>query len=207
MTTSDAQPVHATAEALMDATERLLITAGQAGVSTRRVAEEAGQPHGLVRYHFGSLEALMLEVLDRASGRILERQRELYGGDRPFRAKWQQAMEYLEADLGDGFPKITAELFARAWNDPAYRDGLRQTMAAFTDMLVDAVAGAAREYGSDLDHRDLLAVATLIRTFQIGVLVERLADIDVGHAELAAAIDRTLETAHDRGDINARSTA
>ena len=184
---------HTTAEALLDATERLLVTAGQAGVSTRRVAEEAGQPHGLIRYHFGSLEALMLQVLERASSRILERQRALYGGDRSFLEKWRQAMGYIDTDLADGFPKITAELFAKAWNEPAFRDGLRQTMAAFTDMLADAVAGAAHEYELDLRADEVLALATLIRTFQIGVLVERLSDIDIGHAELTAAIDRALE--------------
>lgn len=203
MTDAASAATHTTAEALLDAAEQLLITAGQAGVSTRRVAEEAGQPHGLIRYHFGSLEALMLRVLERASSRILERQRALYGGDRSFVHKWRQAMGYIETDLADGFPKITAELFAKAWNEPAYRDGLRQTMAEFTGMLVDAVAGAAQEYELDFSGDDVLALATLIRTFQIGILVERLADIDIGHAELTAAIDRTLEH-HDSGEPNAR---
>jgi AcrR family transcriptional regulator len=203
MTEAAHAATHTTADALLDAAERLLITAGQTGVSTRRVAEEAGQPHGLIRYHFGSLEALMLQVLERASSRILERQRALYGGDRSFLDKWRQAMGYIETDLVDGFPKITAELFAKAWNEPAYRDGLRQTMAEFTDMLVDAVAGAAEEYGLGLSGDDVLALATLIRTFQIGVLVERLADIDIGHAELTTAIVHALED-HHPGEPDAR---
>ena len=203
MTEAAHATTHTTAEALLDAAERLLITAGQAGVSTRRVAEEAGQPHGLIRYHFGSLEALMLQVLEQASSRVLERQRALYGGDRSFLDKWRQAMGYIDTDLADGFPKITAELFAKAWNEHAYRDGLRKTMAEFTDMLVDAVAGAAEEYGLDLSGDDVLALATLIRTFQIGVLVERLADIDIGHAELATAIDHALEN-HHPGERDAR---
>lgn len=203
MTGTARTATHTTAEALLDATERLLITTGQAGVSTRRVAEEAGQPHGLIRYHFGSLEALMLQVLERASSRILQRQRALYGGDRSFLEKWRQAMGYIETDLSDGFPKITAELFAKAWNEPAFRDGLRQTMAGFTDMLADAVVGAAQEYELDLSGDDVLALATLIRTFQIGVLVERLADIDIGHGELTAAIDRALENRHP-GEPHAR---
>ena len=206
MTDAAQTSTHTTAEALLDAAEQLLTTAGQAGVSTRRVADEAGQPHGLIRYHFGSLEALMLQVLERASSRILERQRALYGGDRSFLEKWRQAMGYIETDLADGFPKITAELFAKAWNEPAFRDGLRQTMADFTDMLAAAVAGAAQEYELDLSGDDVLALATLIRTFQIGILVERLADIDIGHAELTAAIDRTLEN-HDSGEPHARPSA
>jgi hypothetical protein len=70
-------------------------------------------------------------------------------------------------------------------------------------MLVDAVAGAAHEYELDLSGDDVLAFATLIRTFQIGILVERLADIDIGHAELTAAIDRALES-HHAGELHAR---
>lgn len=202
MTDAARAATHTTAEALLDATERLLITVGQAGVSTRRVAEEAGQPHGLIRYHFGSLEGLMLHVLERASSRILERQRALYGGDRSFLEKWRQATAYIETDLADGFPKITAELFAKAWNEQAFRDGLRRTMADFTDMLVDAVAGAAQEYELELSGDDLLALATLIRTFQLGILLERLSGIDIGHAELTAALDRALE--NHRGAPDAR---
>lgn len=186
---------HKTAEELVDATERLLISSGHAGVSTRRVTEEAGQPHGLVRYHFGSLEALLLATLDRAVDRIIERQRELYAGDRPFVEKWRTAMANVEADLDAGFPKLAAELLAKAWNEPIYRDGARRSMQAFTEMLSDAVTRGADEYGVELDADDTLALATLIRTFQLGLLIERLAGVDIGHAELVAAIDRRLAAA------------
>lgn len=196
---------HRTATALMDAAERLLITHGRAGVTTRRVAEEAGQPHGLVRYHFGSLETLLLRTLDRAAGRIIDRQRELYGGDQAFVEKWRTAMNLIDTDLAAGFPKLVAELFALAWNDQAYRDGLEQTMREFTDMLAEAVTGANREYGTRLAADDVQALATLIRTFQIGMLIERLAGIEIGHTELLTAVDRRL--ADRQGDDDARPTA
>ena len=35
-------------EAFLDAAERLLVTSGYAGISVRRLAEEAGANHGLV---------------------------------------------------------------------------------------------------------------------------------------------------------------
>ena len=44
-------------EALLDAAERLLVEVGYAGITTRRLAEEAGVNHGLVHYYFGSNEA------------------------------------------------------------------------------------------------------------------------------------------------------
>jgi AcrR family transcriptional regulator len=196
---SERPATSSTADELVAATERLLVSGGHAGISTRRVAEEAGQPHGLVRYHFGTLEGLMLRTLEAAAARIIDRQRELYAGDRPFLEKWRTAMGHVDTDIDEGFPKLTAEMFAKAWNEPVYRDGVRRTMEAFTEMLAEAVSIAAEEYGEEVDDDEVLALATLVRTFQIGMLVERLAGVDVGHAELLAIIDRLLVHRHEGG--------
>ena len=63
---------HDTMEAFLDAAERLLITEGYAGVSVRRLAEEAGANHGLVHYYFGSMEELFLRVLERFTDRLTD---------------------------------------------------------------------------------------------------------------------------------------
>jgi TetR/AcrR family transcriptional regulator len=182
----------ATADALLDATERLLVAEGPSALSTRRIAEEAGQSHGLIRYHYGSVENLMIRCMERATRRILDRQNELYAGSEPFLDKWRTAMAYLEADLqADPFPKLALELLALAWNEPAYRDELRRMMEAFNDMLSYAVRGALTEY--DAPDVDVQALATLIRTFQLGVMVERLAGVDTGHGTLLKAIDDWLQ--------------
>lgn len=200
MALTEKSSTHRTAQELMDATERILIEHGHGGVSSRRISAEASQPHGLVRYHFGTVETLMLRTLERATGRIIDRQRALYGTDRPFIEKWRTAMGLMETDLEAGFPKLVGELYAKAWNEPLYRDGLRQAMDGFTDMLSSAVSDAAAEYGISLTPGQVLAVATLIRTFQLGMLVERLADIDIGHADLLALIDNRLNALHEGGE-------
>jgi AcrR family transcriptional regulator len=46
----------ANVETFLDAAERLLIREGAAGISTRQLAREAGQNHGLLHYYFGSVE-------------------------------------------------------------------------------------------------------------------------------------------------------
>lgn len=185
-------PPSDTAEALLDATERLLVAGGAAAVTTRRIAEEAGQSHGLIRYHFGGLENLMVRTLERSAQRILDRQHELYAGDAPFLAKWRTAMTYLDDDLRSGtFPKLAAELFAMGWNEPAYRDSLRRMIEEFTEMLGSAVRSAVSEY--EVPEFDVEAVATLIRTFQLGMMAERLAGVDTGHAALLGAVDQWLQ--------------
>src|SRR5207249_4194403 len=65
-------------DALLDAAERLLVEVGYDGVSTRRLAEEAGVNHGLVHYYFGSIENMLVRMLERFTERLVARQRELY---------------------------------------------------------------------------------------------------------------------------------
>src|SRR6516164_4947415 len=82
-------------EALLDAAERLLVDLGYAGITTRRLAEEAGVNHGLVHYYFGSNENLLVRALERFTKRLIDRQRELYTADLPFAEKWRTAMRHL----------------------------------------------------------------------------------------------------------------
>ena len=182
-----------TATSLLDATERLLIDGGHSAVTTRRVANEAGQTHGLIRYHFGSLSGLMLATLQRAASGIIERQRSLYAGEGPFIQKWRTAMDYLEFDLTqNGFPKLAMELISLGWNDDSFRSELAQMMKDFDRMLVEAVEEAVGEYHLGASANEIAALATLIRTFQVGIMVERLAGIDVGHENLLEVIEGRL---------------
>src|SRR3954451_8697023 len=95
MTNVVTRPGHGTEQALLDAAERLLVDVGAAGITTRRVAEEAGANHGLVHYYFGSVEHLLVRALERFTERLIERQRALYAEDLPFVEKWRTAMRYL----------------------------------------------------------------------------------------------------------------
>lgn len=57
--------------ALLDAAVRVVARDGLDGVSYRSVAEEAGTTAGLVFYHFGSRETLILEAATRAGRRAV----------------------------------------------------------------------------------------------------------------------------------------
>src|SRR6266542_6412137 len=92
------RPGYETEQALLDAAERLLLEAGAAGITTRRVADEAGANHGLVHYYFGSVEQLLVRVLERFTERLIDRQRQMYAAEAPFLEKWRAAMACLEED-------------------------------------------------------------------------------------------------------------
>jgi len=182
-----------TMEAFLDAAERLLITEGYAGVSVRRLAEQAGANHGLVHYYFGSMEDLFLRVLERFTERLIIRHRDMYAGDAPFIEKWRQAMRYLDEDLESGYQKIWFELQAMAWNHPEMRERIARVNAEWREVLTESFTRAMDEYGLDQTRFPVPAIVSLVYTFNQGIMLERLTGVSAGHRELLAAIDAALE--------------
>ncbi len=177
-------------EALLDAAERLLVDVGHAGITTRRLAEEAGVNHGLVHYYFGSNESLLVRALERFTERLLARQRELYAADMPFVEKWRTAMRFL---LGEdvAYEKVWLELQALAWNNADLRARLVRVNEEWRAVLTEAFEAPHRELGIQMP---LEALVSLVVTFNLGIIVERLGDIDTGHAELLDWIDGWLSS-------------
>jgi len=176
--------------ALLDAAERLLVEIGHAGITTRRLAEEAGVNHGLVHYYFGSNDNLLVQTLERFTDRLIARQRELYAAELPFAEKWREAMRYLLAQDAT-YEKVWLELQALAWNDPALRDRLARVNGEWRGVLREAFAEPHRELGIAMP---LDALVALVMTFNLGIMVERLGGIDAGHAELLEWIDGWLSS-------------
>ncbi len=176
-------------EALLDAAERLLVEVGHAGITTRRLAEEAGVNHGLVHYYFGSNENLLVRALQRFTQRLIARQRELYAADMPFIEKWRTAMRYLVSE-DITYEKVWLELQALAWNKPELREHLAHVNAEWRAVLTEAFEQPHRELGIELP---LEALVTLVVSFNEGIILERLSGIEAGHSELLAWIDGWLE--------------
>jgi AcrR family transcriptional regulator len=175
-------------EALLDAAERLLADVGYAGVTTRRLAKEAGVNHGLVHYYFGSNENLLVHALERFTTRLIARQRELYAAEVPFADKWRTAMHYLASE-DVSYQKIWLELQALAWNNPDIGARLARVNAEWRAVLTEAFDQPRRELGIPLP---LPALVSLVMTFNLGIIIERLGGIETGHRELLDWIEQWL---------------
>ena len=184
----------ATEDQFLDAAERLLVEVGHAGITTRRLAQEANANHGLVHYYFGSMENLLGRVLERFTERLIARQRELYASDVPFIEKWRTAMRYLDADRE--YQRVWYELQALAWSRPELRERVAQVNAEWRAVLTEAFAEPLERYGWPIP---LDALVSLVGTFNEGVMLERLSGIETGHAELLAWIDGFLELQEPEG--------
>jgi AcrR family transcriptional regulator len=190
-----AAPVKKTArsaaeDALLDAAERLLVEAGYAGVTTRRLAEEAGVNNGLVHYYFGSLENVMVRALERFTERLIARQRAMYADpDVPFIEKWRTAMRFLVSE-DVAYEKVWYELQALAWNRPELREPVDRVQGEWRAVLTEAFAEPHERYGIEMP---LDALVSLVVTFNEGIILERLSGVEEGHQALLAWIDGWLE--------------
>jgi TetR/AcrR family transcriptional regulator len=176
-------------EALLDAAERLLVEVGYAGITTRGLAEEAGVNHGLVHYYFGSMENLLVRVLERFTERLTARQRALYAADIPFIDKWRRAMRYLVGEDVE-YEKIWLELQALAWNQPELQGRVARVNDEWRAVLTDAFEEPRGRYGIEMP---LDALVSLVMTFNEGIILERAQGITAGHHELLAWIEGWLE--------------
>ena len=177
-----------TEEAFLDAAERLLVSVGYAGISTRAVAEEAGANHGLVHYYFSSMENLLVRVLERFTERLIARQRTMYAApDVPFIEKWRTAIRYLDADRE--YQKVWYELQALAWNRPELRERVAHVDSEWRAVLMEAFAEPHARYRIEMP---LDALVSLVVTFNEGIMLERLSGIETGQAELLEWIDGWL---------------
>ena len=183
-----------TEEAFLDAAERLLVTVGHAGVTTRALAEEAGANHGLVHYYFGSMENLLARVLERFTERLIVRQRTMYSApDVPFADKWRTAMRYLDADRE--YQKVWFELQALAWNRPELRERVAHVDAEWRSVLSEALAEPRERYAIGMP---LEALVSLVITFNEGIIFERLSGIETGQAALLEWIDDWIQEREGR---------
>lgn len=179
---------NATEEAFLDAAERLLVTVGSTGITTRALAEAANANQGLVHYYFGSMENLLVRVLERFTDRLIARQRTMYAApDVPFVEKWRTAMRFLDADRD--YQKVWWELQALAWNRPELRERVAHVNAEWRAVLMEALAEPRERYGIAMP---LGALVSLVITFNEGIMHERLSGIETGHAELIEWIDGWL---------------
>jgi AcrR family transcriptional regulator len=177
-----------TEEAFLDAAERLLVTVGHSGITTRRLAQEAGANHGLVHYYFGSMENLLARVLERFTERMVVRQRAMYAApDVPFIQKWRAAMRYLEADRD--YQKVWFELQSLAWNRPELRERVAHVNGEWRAVLTEAFAEPRERYAIEMP---LDALVSLVMTFNEGIILERLSGIDAGQVPLLEWIDDWL---------------
>jgi AcrR family transcriptional regulator len=190
---------------ILDAAFRRLAREGYAALSVREIAKDAGVNHALINYHFRTKDQLVIEVLDAANRRLLERQKTMYRGPGGFAQKWAEARRFYQSDLASGFVRVQAELWAASLSDPALREKFLPRILAWKQVVSEAVRDALATLqagGVKLPAPfNATVIACWISQFWIGMEFADLLGAKDEQAELRAALDavqRLLETLDKR---------
>lgn len=132
---------------ILEAARRRLLADGYAGLSTRRVADEAGVPLSQLHYHFGSKQRLILSLLHQENERLLARQTRLYAEEMPLWKRYEQACDFLEDDLESGYVRVLQEMIAAGWSNAELGAKVREQVRGWFDLLAGVAAEAERRHG------------------------------------------------------------
>ena len=136
-----------TRTSILAAARATLLADGYANLSTRRVADAAGVPLSQIHYHFGSKQQLILAVLETENARLLERQREMYGGPEPLWQQWERACDFFDEDLASGYVRVLQEMTAAGWSDPEVAAAVRSIQGGWYGLLAEVADRVAHRIG------------------------------------------------------------
>ena len=152
---------------ILGAARRRLLAEGYAGLSTRKVAEEAQVPLSQLHYHFGSKQGLILALFAEENLRRLERQTRMYAEDEPLWQRYERACDYLEDDLDSGYVRSLQEMIAAGWSNPDIREAVRDLLGGWFALLIE-VAREAEQHHGPLGPFTAEEMATLIGSAFVG---------------------------------------
>jgi AcrR family transcriptional regulator len=152
---------------ILEAARRRLLADGYAGMSTRKVAEEAGVPLSQLHYYFGSKGRLILALFEDDNQRRLDRQTRMYAEELPLWQRYERACDFLEDDLDSGYVRVLQEMIAAGWSNPEIRDAARELLGGRYELLREVAREAERRHGP-LGPFTAGEAATLVGTLFVG---------------------------------------
>jgi AcrR family transcriptional regulator len=152
---------------ILDAARIRLLADGYGGLSTRKVADEAGVPLSQLHYHFGSKQGLILAVLEVENQRRLARQQNMYAEDAPLWQRYERACDFLEDDLDSGYVRVLQEMIAAGWSNEELGGAVRSLVGGWFALLIEVARKAEQRYGA-LRPFTAEEVATLVGAGFVG---------------------------------------
>ena len=182
-----------TSQVILDAARTRLLADGYAGLSTRKVALEAGVPLSQVHYHFGSKGGMVLALLEAENQRRLARQSAMYGeADVPLWRRYERACDFLEDDLESGYVRVLQEMIAAGWSTPEIGAATREMVGGWYELLNDVATEAAARFGGLGPFSPAEAAALIVNAF-IGAEALLLLGFDRHQMPIRASLRRVGE--------------
>lgn len=181
-----------TRQTILGAARERLLRDGYAGLSTRKVAQQAGVPLSQVHYHFGSKGGMVLELLELENQRRLARQADMYAEHLPLWQRYEQACDFLESDLESGYVRVLQEMIAAGWSTPELAEAARRILRGWYDLLTEVATEAAQRFGG-LGPFQPAELATLIGNAFIGAEALLLLGFERNELPIRTSLRRVAE--------------
>lgn len=170
--------------ALVTAAIATLAEVGFAGASAREIAGRAGCSQGLVFYHFGSVNDLLLAALDEVSARRMDTYRGLVNQATSVTGLAEAAQAIFAEDLASGHVRVLVEMITGAQSVPGLGERVAERLVPWREFAETAVRTALN--GSPAAR--LLPAADAAHAIVAGFLgLEMLAMLD-GDGSAATAV-------------------
>ena len=174
-----------TRTALLDAAQELMLEGGYAAVTTRRIAAKAGVNSALVYYYFDTMDGLFVALFRRGSDRSLQRMEDALASPKPLWGLW-------DALNDQGNSALTMEFIALANHRKAIRAEIAASGRRFRKLQLKMLSGVLERYGVDPKTWPPASVILLLSGISRFLLIEKAFDVDIGHAEMVALVERHI---------------
>ncbi len=176
-----------TREAVLDETVRCVVEEGFAAASAKHIAERAGVTWGVVQYHFGDRDGLLMAVVDRGFAQLLDSLRSLPppSAEQNRRTRVELVVHAAWEVFSSPTSRASLEILiaTRAMRDKRATRHLIELQRAIADLSRDIAEG--------LDSPHATAIGDLIWATMRGLAISQLivaVPLDAGR-ELAALVE------------------
>jgi AcrR family transcriptional regulator len=181
--TGDGNP--STRDALLAATERILLDEGYAAVSTRRVAAKAGTDKALVHYYFGTMDDLFIAVFRRNAERGAERLRKALASPQPLWSVWDAMQDRSSTAL-------MTEFVALANHRKPVKSVMVENSRKFRRMQLDGLSEVLAGHGLDPDVWPPAAIIVLLSAISRYLRTDEAFGVGLGHDETVELVERHI---------------
>jgi AcrR family transcriptional regulator len=162
-----------------------MLEEGYAAVSARRVAAEVGVNVALVHYYFTSMDGLFIALFQRGAEARLQEQSQVLASPQPLWGLWQLTHHQTTTAL-------TLEFIALANHRKAVRAEIAKYLKKFRKMQLQTMGTVLQSYGIDPSTRSPASVIVSMWAISQYLLIEQAFDLDIGHADIVALIERHI---------------
>ena len=180
-----------TRAAILDAAEVIMRAEGYAAVSARRVSDKAGVNLGLIQYHFGGMDGVLLALFKRTDDRHAARYEEAMQSQEPLQYLWDAHRDAASNEL-------VIEFMALANHKKFMRDEIARSVDRVRSLQSAVIERVFREAQLDSQEWPAPAMALLLSGASRAISTETMVGASTGHAETAAFLERWFRHLEDR---------